>query len=414
MSDGPALRSPDNIPTALVLAEVYLPGFMAGGPVRSIAGLVANLGKEFHWKIITTNRDLRSSAPYPEVASDCWVSVGNADVWYASAGRDGALNIINLIRHTPHNLLYLNSFFSPRFAIAPAIARKLGLLSRKPLLIAPRGEFSPGALALKRFKKALYLKFSGLFSVYKDAHWHASTWAEKKDVERVFGVSTRRIFLAQQTKQIEVAVDLQVNGRVPVRELRAASRPLRVCFLSRISRMKNLDLALRAVALVRQPVDFAIYGPKEDEAYWRECAALISDLPPHVKVIDGGVVCAQDVPSVLAEQDVFFLPTRGENFGHVLVEAWSAGLPVLVSDQTPWRDLEAKGIGWDLPLDEACLPRFAARIDELALRPPSDYVAMRERAILAAEAICSDPEAIQCNKRMFMAAAGYPSGPIDR
>jgi glycosyltransferase involved in cell wall biosynthesis len=40
-----------------------------------------------------------------------------------------------------------------------------------------------------------------------------------------------------------------------------------------------------------------------------------------------------------------------ENFGHVMVEALSAGCPLIISDRTPWRDLETKHIGWDLPLD---------------------------------------------------------------
>ena len=52
----------------------------------------------------------------------------------------------------------------------------------------------------------------------------------------------------------------------------------------------------------------------------------------------------------MAANDLFFLPTRGENFGHVIAEALSVGTPVLISDQTPWRKLAAVGLGHDLPL----------------------------------------------------------------
>jgi glycosyltransferase involved in cell wall biosynthesis len=55
---------------------------------------------------------------------------------------------------------------------------------------------------------------------------------------------------------------------------------------------------------------------------------------------------------VLAQHHLFFLPTHGENFGFVIVEALLAGCPVLISDQTPWRDLQTKGIGWEFPLLE--------------------------------------------------------------
>lgn len=44
------------------------------------------------------------------------------------------------------------------------------------------------------------------------------------------------------------------------------------------------------------------------------------------------------------------MPTQGENYGHVFIEALSSGTPILLSDQTPWRNLKDKGIGWDIPL----------------------------------------------------------------
>lgn len=47
----------------------------------------------------------------------------------------------------------------------------------------------------------------------------------------------------------------------------------------------------------------------------------------------------------------FFSPSKGENFGHSIFEAFSHRLPVLISDQTPWKSLEQLSIGWDLKLD---------------------------------------------------------------
>ena len=48
---------------------------------------------------------------------------------------------------------------------------------------------------------------------------------------------------------------------------------------------------------------------------------------------------------------MFFLPSFSENFGHAINEALSVGVPVLISDKTPWRNLQEKGMGWDLSLD---------------------------------------------------------------
>ncbi len=383
-------------PTILVIAAVYAPGFLAGGPVRSISGLVEHLGGDFHWKVITTNRDFGSSTPYPDIPADSWVRKGNADVWYASEGKNHVTDVIRLIRNTPHNLLYLNSFFSPRFSIAAVLARWVGLLMRGPVLIAPRGEFSSGALQIRATKKTAYLSLARAIGALDDVWWHVSSEHEQMDVVRRVGEESQQ--------RISVAKNLSVSPILVEAKVRGISDPLRVCFLSRICRMKNLDYALRVLALTSQPVRFSIFGPREDPAYWAECAALISDLPPHVEVIVHGAVDTAEVPAVLAGQDMLFLPTRGENYGHVLVEAWSAGLPVLTSNQTPWRGLEAAGVGWDLELGESSLSAFAEKIDLLAQLNVAELGRVSEKSLDYALAIHNDQAAVECNKNMFMSA----------
>ncbi len=46
------------------------------------------------------------------------------------------------------------------------------------------------------------------------------------------------------------------------------------------------------------------------------------------------------------------MPSTNESFGYVIHEALAAGCPVLISDRTPWRDLEARGVGWDVDLND--------------------------------------------------------------
>ena len=131
----------------------------------------------------------------------------------------------------------------------------------------------------------------------------------------------------------------------------AAGR-LAVAFLGRIARIKNLDLAIRALREVEGDVTFDVYGPIEDGAYWAECLALSAALPSGVRLAHRGPVPPDEVTSVLGRHHLLFLPTRGESFGHAIVEALLAGCPVLISDQTPWRELAARHAGWDLPLGE--------------------------------------------------------------
>jgi glycosyltransferase involved in cell wall biosynthesis len=112
-----------------------------------------------------------------------------------------------------------------------------------------------------------------------------------------------------------------------------------------------------------------------------------------------GAVPAEKVGDVLSCSDLFFLPTRGENFGHVFVESWAAGVPVLTSDQTPWRDLERQGVGWDLPLGDASA--FARVIDDAARWSAEQRAEYRDRCLRFAEHHVRSDSATEDNRRMF-------------
>jgi glycosyltransferase involved in cell wall biosynthesis len=146
-------------------------------------------------------------------------------------------------------------------------------------------------------------------------------------------------------------------------------------------------------------VSYDIYGPVEDEEYWSECKRIISTLTPNVRVKYMGMVEHERVREVFADHDLFLFPTLGENYGHVICEALSAGCPVLISDQTPWRDLQEQGVGWDIPLEET--ERFRAIIQQCVDADEEWYAELVARATEYAKITASDPAIIEENRRMF-------------
>lgn len=381
-------------PRILVLLSHYLPGFRAGGPLRSIAHLVDHLADEFDFHILTSDRDLGDGAAYAGVEADRWVPVGRAQVRYLPPARQGPLALARLIRQTPHDLLYLNSFFSPRFSIAPLVARRLGLIPARPTVLAPRGEFSAGALALKAAKKRAYLRASRAAGLLTDLRWQASTSFEAADIRAAMGPDVA----------VAVACDLSEPnlGAPPGHLPRTPGQKLRVVFLSRVSPKKNLDFALAVLSTVRCGVDFVIYGPLEDADYARSCRALAESLPSHVTVRWAGPVHPDEVPAVFAANDLFFFPTRGENFGHVIAESLAAGTPVLLSDTTPWRGLAAAGVGDDLPLDAPAA--FAVRIEAMAAEPAEAALARRARAAAFARRRQREDDNVADSRTLFLSA----------
>ncbi|MFC6491793.1 glycosyltransferase family 4 protein [Ancylobacter dichloromethanicus] len=383
-------------PVILVAVGHYLPGFRAGGALRSIANLVDHLADEFDFRILTSDRDLGEDRAYAGVVTERWVPVGPALVHYTPPGKQGAGAIVRAIRDLPHDLLYLNSAFSPRFAILPLAARRLGLVPRRPTVLAPRGEFAGGALAIKAFKKRGYLAAARLGGLFGDVRWQASSPFEAEDIRAVIGARAG----------VATASDLtaRLADRPPAHAPRAPGAPLRVLFLGRISPMKNLDFALRALARVRSAVAFDIYGPPEDEAYRLQCLQAAAVVPAHVSVRWQGPVRQEEVDALMARYDLFFLPSRGENFGHVIAESLAAGTPVLISDTTPWRGLAAAGVGDDLPLSDPAA--FAARIEALAAEPAEAALARRARAAAHVRQAQRQAGDLMANRNLFRAALG--------
>jgi len=382
-------------PIVLVFVRYYLPGFKAGGPVRSIDNLVGQLGDEFDFHVVTSDRDLGDTAAYPGVTSDARAQVGKATVTYLSPREQGFGGICRLLRATPHDVVYLNSFFDPVFSAVPLLVRRFGLAPHKPYLVAPRGEFSPGALALKAWKKQLYLRVVRTGGLYRNVGWQASSEYEAAEIVQAFDVNLDRIYIAPNPTP---------SGSDQCRTIASVHRdpgmPLRIVFLSRIAPKKNLSFALRVIAQVHEPVVFDIYGPVADEEYWQRCQADIVSLPGHVQVNYRGAVPPDRVREIMSSHDLFFLPTLGENFGHVIAEALSEGTPVLIADTTPWRGLEAAGVGWDLSLDEE--PSFLRCIEHCARLGAEEYETWRAAIHRFAATRLNDPEVLNANRTVLL------------
>lgn len=378
-------------PVVLTFVGYYLPGYKAGGPIQSIANLVAHLGDEFDFRIVTRDRDAGDNEPYPGIDAAQWLTVGKAQVCYQSPP-DRTLSVIaRLIGETPHDVVYLNSFFDRSSSILPLLARKLGLVPRRPVILAPRGEFSSGALGFESIKKRAFMAATRAVGLHRDVLWHASSEHEAADIRTVFGSAA----------SIHVASDLpRAVPERPIHTPRTADQPLRVLFLSRISPMKNLTFALDVLERVEAPVVLSIIGPINNEtAYWAECQTRIAKLPSHITVSYDGVVPAMEVPAAMAKNDLFFLPTLGENFGHVIIEALGAGTPALISDQTPWRDLDRAGCGWVEPLGDPQV--FADHIDALFRERPDVVAARRVAASDYARRFAADSGVVEDNRRLF-------------
>jgi glycosyltransferase involved in cell wall biosynthesis len=263
-------------------------------------------------------------------------------------------------------------------------------MPRTRFVLAPRGELHPGALSIRRPKKVGFLRLARALGLLRGVVWHATSEEEAESIREWFGA------------RVDVIVAPVITGAVeeqPVRRSEKNAGSLEIAFLSRISPKKNLLGAIRLLDGLSGELSFNIFGPTEDRGYWEQCRAAARQLPPNVKVRYHGGVAAHEVADVLAKNHVLLFPTLGENFGHVISEALLAGVPVLVSDQTPWRGLEERRAGWDLPLARPDM--FKDRIARLVGMDGREFEQWSHGARRCGIAYASDPRVVESNRLLF-------------
>jgi glycosyltransferase involved in cell wall biosynthesis len=375
----------------LLFTDWYLPGFKGGGPIQSIAGMVEKLTEDVAFYIITRDRDLGDSRPYTTIVSGSWNEVGQARVFYWPLGLIGKLSLLKEIRKIEYNFIYLNGIFSLASTILPLLCIRFKLIKRAPIIIAPRGELSLGALSIKPIKKKLFLAFARYLGLYKDVVWHASSVLERNEIIFHFEKSSREVMIAP---------NLYPRSRLVVGSVRKKkSGEVDLVTLSRISRKKNIHFTLKLLLEIEGNVNLDIYGPCEDIQYWQNCLEVMGRLKANIAVCYKGEILHEDVIHTLANYDFFIFPTLGENYGHVIREALAAGLPLIISDQTPWRNLYDIGVGWDLPLSDPY--GFIEVINKCIGFNEDEYRELSVNALRFADKIGEDSNILEANQAIF-------------
>ncbi len=325
----------------LILVDWFYPGYKAGGPIQSCRNFIAAMHDNFDIAVVSSDRDLGDNAAYPGIQVNQWNDYSfGTNVYYASSLSKHQL--LQIQEEKQADYIYVNSMFSLRYAIMPFYLfwrRKLNAT----LVVAPRGMLQKGAMQFKSFKKKCFLQAIKLSGIHKRMVFHATDEQERIDIQFYFP-GANKIIVATNFPKMEQPIFVAPKKK---------EGELNMVFISRVAPKKNLDYLL---SLLRQispalKINLTIRGEAEDQNYLQACKKSAEQLPANIKITFEGPIENDCIPACIQQHQVFVLPTRGENFGHAIFEAMAAGRPVLISDQTPWRNLTGKKAGWDVPLD---------------------------------------------------------------
>lgn len=371
----------------LIFCDYYLPGVKAGGPIRSISNLVSALKDDLDFVIVTRDRDFGDDAPYKYSLE----SIDGVKIYYLSPEQLCFSSVKEILKEISPHLVYLNSFFSWHFSLKIILLKWKGVLKNTPVLLAPRGELSVGALRLKSLKKTIYLRCARLLSFYNKVVWHATSNSEAAGIRKYF--SRGVIKIAANLPMIKLVHQKVCSQKQP--------GVLRLVFLSRISPKKNLLFALEQLSTLKGDVRFDIYGPIEGAAYWKQCQRSIKKSPNNILISHKGLLAHEQVVATLSQYDAFIFPTLGENYGHVILEALAAACPVLLADTTPWLNLGEKHAGWVFSLNQPLT--WQQRLQALVYMDEEEHARLRAGARAYAHEVLNDSEILEAAKRLFEA-----------
>ena len=325
----------------IIFIDWFLPGIKAGGPVKSISNLVTILKHKFDFYIITGDRDMGDKVPFENIELNKWHKKDGINVLYLSKLNQNKKEYLYQINFIDPDIIYINGIFSFHFSIIPLlVANKLKIKT----IVAPRGMLGDGALSIKPIKKKIFLKLADKFNIYKNVIWHATDQSENNEIIKIVHTKTK----------IFVIPNVPVKPLLKASQKIKTSNSLKLVYISRISKKKNLSYLLELLldSSTLNNIELDIWGPIEDEVYFDRCNTLIKSINSNQKnkVLYRGDLKWNEIESAFLKYDFFILPTLHENFGHAIFESFAYGVPVIISDNTPWRNLHSMNIGFDINL----------------------------------------------------------------
>ena len=219
-----------------------------------------------------------------------------------------------------------------------------------PLIISPHGALDPWALKKSRLKKLI------AWNIFEKKRLK---FADCLHATSLFEINYfRRLKFNQPIAHIPNGLNIN-NFKIPSMNLKnnfykqhpELKDKRCILFLSRITPQKGLQIFLDAfAAFVAQKEmknwHLIIVGNDQDGFLKNQLIHQISSLGIQEKITIFSPKYGEEKRELFAISEVFTLPSLGEGFPMVILEALAFGLPVLTTTVSPWMTLPNKNAGW--------------------------------------------------------------------
>ncbi|HTV60801.1 MAG TPA: glycosyltransferase [Verrucomicrobiae bacterium] len=197
-----------------------------------------------------------------------------------------------------------------------------------PYVIEPMGMFLPIDRSL--FAKRVWHATAGS-SFWREASLIVATSELEEEELLASGVPREKVVVRYNGIEAVAASALPARGAFREKHSIASDEPL-VLFLSRLIPRKGADMLIEAFAeACPRRGRLVIAGPEGEPGYLAKLQERARAAGVSGRVIFTGPVYGGEKLALLADADLFALPSRYENFANVAADAIACGVPVIIS-----------------------------------------------------------------------------------
>jgi glycosyltransferase involved in cell wall biosynthesis len=321
----------------LHVCAYYAPAWVYGGPPRTIHGLCSalrRLGADV--EVFTTDAN-GEEALAPSVTTAR--SYQGVPVRYFPRSWPmqpvGSRALTRALREALRraDVLHIHGLWNRVVWAAAREARRAGV----PYILSPRGMLEDAALAHHSWRKRAAYTLLERRTVQDAARLHATSDREAAGISRLLPAANI------------VCIPNGIDARNASRDGGRRQDGPSILFVGRVHPIKRLDLLIDAFILVRAEYPNArlvIAGPDE-MGLRRELTARAGNAALSIQW--AGQVTDAQRDTLLAEASALVLCSDSESFGLSVLEAMSAGVPVVVTETCGWDEVGSHGAGLVVP-----------------------------------------------------------------
>lgn len=335
----------------LIVTPSFYPAYVYGGPIEATKQLALAWIELGHTvRVLTTNANGKGVLSESDLAGK---EISGLLINYKKRNF-GSSTSLGLLRSLPWeirnaDLIHLNAVYS--FPVVPTIL--LARFFKKPIVWSPHGALQKWGGTRKRLLKRVW-DITCRIILPRNAVFQFTAESEKAESLKNFG----------ETRSLISSNGIHVPDFVPDK---TRSKILRCLYLGRVSRKKGLENLISAFRyLPKEEFTLDVFGGGI-EGYVSELKKLVSTNNVSDRVSFKGIIDHDKIGEVFANHDVLILSSYKENFGNVVTEALSFGVPVIVSKGAPWSGIEREGCGLWIENDPESIAQAVKKISTMPL-----------------------------------------------